>query len=96
MHSDYSSIALITLSASLNLKEGKPHCISINSNYVMLCIIDVGVMISGYYCQPAVCEKCGQMVLRLLYLFHFCLSVCWSVHPTYHVCNIYNTYIVDM
>ena len=34
--------------------------------------------------------------LRLLYVFHICLFVCWSVRPTYHMHHNYITYIVAM
>jgi len=34
-----------------------------------------------------------QLVLRLLYIFHVCLSICLCF-PTYHVCNNYVTYML--
>ena len=41
--------------------------------------------------QLAMHELRGQLVYRM-----FSASVCWSVHPNYHMCNNYVTYTIDM
>ena len=49
----------------------------------------------GSFYQPAMHEVCGQLVLRLLFIFCICLYVYLCV-PTYHMRNNYVTYIVAM